>query len=290
MMSDTYKPLENFNYTKEEFDRRTLTFDKIAKQLENTEYMIDYGWVKSILWHGVAFYPWKLYKNWELIWTWNDVSRFQISGDNMIICSWSDYIFGNHYCIINWKYEPMLDIDLLAYPQIYNGDIYKITTNFSKEVNWYLEKYWVFKNDTLLYTFESEHPTDANVYQLLLDDSWWRVYYNTIVLDETKSDVIWMTTHLVHNWQDIWELNWYDEIIGLWKIGNHTVYLYKNKWKVWYNLEWNDFKTAFIDISHDQCCEWASFRISFVDEWILFYGKQKWKYSLILWSLTGNNL
>ena len=62
-----------------------------------------------------------------------------------------------------------------ALPKIYNWDVYKIKWLWYWK-GWDLYKFWVYKNNEELYTFEAEHPTDTTVQSLVVDDSWWWVF------------------------------------------------------------------------------------------------------------------
>ena len=96
----------------------------------------------------------------------------------------------------------------------------------------------------------------------------------------------WIFLHIVHNWLDIWEQNNYEDIFWLFNYKNNVLYFFKKNWKIFYNLNWENFDTDYDDIMHDWCCGMGSYNMFFWDWAMLIYAKKNWKYYLIKWAFV----
>ena len=266
------------------FKSKSITFNQISKALEDTSYHIEYDkkyWDEELLIvEATWWYPnWKLYDWDKLIWEWNNIWYFEKQWKHFILCyNWKDW----HSCIIDWEVNTLpYIIDMQwALPKIYNWDVYKIKWLWYWK-GWDLDKFWVYKNNEELYTFEAEHPTDTTVQSLVVDDSWWWVFYRTRNVWEEG-----IFFHLIHNWEDLWEINWWEDIIWLNNYRSKAFYMYKKDWVIYYNLNWEDYKTEYEDIIHDLCCSPWMYNITFRNSAFTFYWKKDWEYSLIKWDFT----
>ena len=279
-MDNEIENLHNYtdSFSKDYRNNKSLTFNFISAQLEDTPYHIEY---KSWQWNSellnnnpILSKPRTLYKWKKVIWTWNGILSFQKELNQFILCYTDDWI----RCIINWKTEKIwnsLDQNA-ALPKLYKWDYYKVQYLWEWK-SW--TKYWVFKNDKLLYEFEAEFPVDTEIQSFIVDDKWWRLFYRTIDYWTEKA-----LFNLIHNWQNLSEINWFDEIIWLYQFENSAFYFYKKSWLVYYNINWFENNTQYEDIIHDMCCFAWTYNIGFRDSFISFYGKKNWKYSLIKWT------
>ena len=266
------------------FNSKSITFNQISKALEDTSYRIEYNkeyWDEELLIvEPTWWYPnWKLYDWDKLIWEWDNIWYFEKQWKHFILCyNWKDW----HSCIIDWEVNtsPYIIDMQWALPKIYNWDVYKIKWLWYWK-GWNLYKFWVYRNNEELYTFEAEHPTDTTVQSLVVDDSWWWVFYRTHNVWEE-----WIFFHLIHNWEDLWEINWWEDIIWLNNYWGKAFYMYKKDWVVYYNLNWEDYKTEYEDIIHDLCCSPWMYNITFRNSAFTFYWKKDWEYSLIKWDFT----
>jgi hypothetical protein len=261
-------------------NHKFLTFNEIAEQLKGSEYSIDYEpilWDVDVNWRQMK---WTLNKYWNFVGSGNGFLSYQFDWNHLILC-YEPYLKDKNwiYCIIDWKDEFLWYSFNRQYtlPKTYKWDIYKVQLIDDME----FPKYWVFVNDDIVYRFEADHPTDTTIQSFIVNDSGRWLFYRTHNYWQE-----WIFLHIVHNWLDIWEQNNYEDIFWLFNYKDNVLYFFKKNWKIFYNLNWENFDTDYDDIMHDWCCGMGSYNMFFWDWAMLIYAKKDWKYYLIKWAFV----